>query len=151
MSDKKYNTITETTNHPLEEVFDIESNTTIIARKTREPTILVDHELYDDKDKELEGQLQEIADTALEAFHDQSKVIDDVDSQFIALNQEVSAQYLNTALAAISKKADIKQQKDKLSKIKNPGDKGNNIIVSRNDLLRALQQQDPIDGEFTEE
>lgn len=150
MSKKTYTQSEEIINHPLEEVFDIESNTTIVVRKTREPTILVDHDLYDNKDKEIEGQLQEIADTALEAFHDQSKVIDDVDSQFIARNQEVAAQYLNTALAAISKKADIKQQKDKLSKIKNPGDRNNNIIVSRNDLLRALQQ-DPIDGEFTEE
>lgn len=151
MSKDKYTQIEEITNHPLEEVFDIEPNTTIVVRQKKEPTILVDHNLYDDKDKEIEYQLQEIADTALEAFHSQSEVIDDVDSQFIARNQEVAAQYLNTALAAISKKADIKQQKDKLSKIKTEKS-NNNIIVSRNDLLRALrQEQDPIDADFTEE
>lgn len=151
MSKDKYTQIEEITNHPLEEVFDIEPHTTIVVRQKKEPTILVDHNLYDDKDKEIEYQLQEIADTALEAFHNQSEVIDDVDSQFIARNQEVAAQYLNTALAAISKKADIKQQKDKLSKIKTEKS-NNNIIVSRNDLLRALhQEQDPIDADFTEE
>lgn len=142
------------TDHVLEDVFDIEEGSTVVPYVEREPTELVVHETYDDKDNEIEGQLQEVIDYAMEAFENTSETAEDVEPQYKARNQEVAAQYLNTALAAINSKSNIKQQKDKLEKMATRGEGGavtNNIIVDRNDLLRALRsdtpESEPIDGE----
>lgn len=153
---EKFKETEKQTEHVLEDVFDIEEGTTMVPYTEREPTVLVEHETYDDKDKEIEGQLQEVIDHALEAFENTSETAEDVEPQFKARNQEVAAQFLNTALQAINSKSSIKQQKDKLEKMIAKGGAGgqvtNNIIVDRNDLLRALQQpeDDAIDGECTD-
>jgi len=53
--------------HPLEEIFDIESGTTVITR-TEKTTELVKSDDYDEKDIEIEDQFQEVYDAALAAF-----------------------------------------------------------------------------------
>ena len=144
------------TEHTLEGLFNIEEGTTVVPYIEREPTVLVKHETYDDKDNEIEEQLQEIIDHALEAFENSSEDADSTEPQFKARNREVAAQFLNTALSAINSKSSIKQQKDKLEKMIAKGQGGqvtNNIIVDRNDLLRALRsdEDDAIDGELADD
>lgn len=138
--------------HVLEAVFDIDEGTTMVPYVEREPTVLVSYEPYDEKDNEIEKQLQEIIDYSLEAYENSSESAEDVEPQFKARNYEVAAQFLNTALSAINTKASFKQTKDKLDKLATKGGTtNNNIFVDRNELLRALNREDPIEGEFTEE
>ena len=98
--------------HPLEETFDIEPGTTI-ATKTERSTELATTELYDDKDKEIEDQFQEIYDAAMAAFEDQIAEAELVEGKYKARNVEVGVQLLNAALSAAKEKSGQKQHKDK--------------------------------------
>ena len=147
----------KTTKHPLENVFDIQENTTLAPRTNVTDIVLVEPEEYDDKDKEIETQFEEIYQKAIDAFEGQSDIVDQVEGKYAARNAEVAVQFLHAALAAVNGKKDIKQSKDK---IKAKGGDGNgprtvnnNLIIDRNDLLKSLLGKDdskditPIEGE----
>jgi len=70
MSDFKRTEIETLMEHPLEETLGIEPGTTITT-KTERSTELATTEQYDEKDEEIEGQLQEIYDAAMAGFEDQ--------------------------------------------------------------------------------
>lgn len=127
--------------HPLEEIFDIESGTTIMPR-TEKTTELVASEEYDDKDNEIEGQFQEIYDAALSAFEDQVAEAEVIEGKYKARNMEVGVQLLNTALAAAKEKSGLKQHKDKtaVAKGKIGKDTTNNtlIVADRNEILKTF-------------
>jgi len=127
--------------HPLEEIFDLETGTTLMPR-TEKTTELTVAESYDDKDAEIENQFQEIYDAALSAFEDQVAEAELVEGKYKARNMEVGAQLLNTALAAVKEKSGFKQHKDKIDVAKGKvGAKtvNNNLIVAdRNDLLKTI-------------
>lgn len=141
------NTNPDPVEHPLEKLFNIEPGTTLVEPEESIVTgELVDSEMYDAKDKEVEGQFQEIYDKAVSAFDEQSTVGDFLEGKYKARNAEIAVQFLNTALAAAKEKANLKQHKDKL--ISN--DKGgsgktvnNNLIVTdRNEILKLLNGKD---------
>lgn len=141
MSDKI--TVETTIEHPLEEAFDIERGTTIVEREESLPLALVEHEEYDNKDKELEDQLEEIRSAAMDAFDAQNDVIETVDGKYAARNAEVAVQFLNTALDAVREKSNLKKHKDKLTIDKanagKPGTQNNTVnIFDRNELLRLM-------------
>lgn len=143
--------------HPMEEVLDIESGTTIVPSVEVVPTERTPCEEYDPKDDEIEEQFQEIYDVAMTAFESTSETVASIEPKYRARNEEVAIQYLNTALAAARDKAGLKQHKDKISitKVKASGPRtvNNNLIVAdRNDMLKKLlsekyqQQEDDIEG-----
>lgn len=142
--------------HPLEKVFGIESATTMfptIERTTQSVVV----PSYDDKDKEVEGQFNEVYDAAMGAFETQSQETELVEGKYKARSGEVAVQFLNTALEAAKSKSQQKQHKDKLSTITNkaPGTVNNNLIVAdREDLLKNLRNmnldKDVIDGTIVE-
>lgn len=146
-------------NHPLEETFDIEENTTVVPYKEVK-TEVVEHKPYDPKDVELDEQFQEVYDSAFEAFENTREDIEMIDPKYKARNSEVAVQYLNTALAAAKEKSTLKQHSDKVVLSENkitsgPAGNGDNVIVDRNELLRALQdkaapKEDITDAEFSE-
>jgi len=153
MSTKKTETEKEIL-HPLEQVFDIEENTTIVPYTERK-TDLVRHEPYDEKDDELEEQLQELYDVALEAFEMQQEESDVIDPKYRARNAEVAVQYLKTALEAVREKRQLKEHKDKIvTKQTAGGTVNNNIVVSHNDLLDAINdavdKKNAVEGEYEE-
>lgn len=128
--------------HPLEEIFDIESGTTLMSR-TEKTTDLVPAEEYDDKDVEIENQFQEVYDHALAAFEDVSAEVEIVEGKYKARMMEVATQTLNTALAAAKEKSSMKQNKDKnaITKGKLGGKTVNNnniIVADRNILLKEI-------------
>lgn len=141
--------------HPLEEVLDIEENTTVVPVK-QVTTDLVVSEKYDEKDRELDGQFQEVYDAAFEAFENQAEEAELIDPKYKARNAEVAVQYLNTALQAAREKSNLKQHADKvqIAVTKSSTTVNNNLIVDRNDLLRTLQErrsiEDAVDAEYTE-
>lgn len=98
--------------HPLEEVLNIEPESTEITVYERN-TELKPYDPFGEKDSELETQYQEIADLAISTF----KKIDDVsrtaDTKLVARLSEVQMQTLNTALSAIEKRTKHKENKDR--------------------------------------
>ena len=129
--------------HPLEEVFDIEENTTVVPYKEKVPTVLVPHEPYDPKDIELEEQLQELYDLAIDAFEDQQEESDVIEAKFRARNAEVAVQYLKTALEAAREKRQLKEHKDKVViKEKGSGHVTNNnlVVADHNEFMDMIEQ-----------
>jgi len=130
------------TMHPLEDVFDIESNTTKGIQVHRE-TQMVTSENYDAKDTEIETQFQEVFDAAMDAYDSHTEITEQVEGKFKARNAEVAVQFLNTALSAAKEKANLKTTNDKLNiernKASGPKTLNQNLIVAdRNDILKAL-------------
>lgn len=133
--------------HPLEESFDIEQGTTMTTTKKAVPTGIVAPEDYDRKDKEIDDQLQEVYELALEEFENQTGRI--VEGKFAARNGEVAALFLNTALNAAKEKASIKMNKDKLVSKVRPSSvtqnlTQNNIVADRNDILDLLEDAEDV-------
>lgn len=129
-------------NHPLEEFFEIEEGSTHFPVVQRETT-LAPHIEYDNKDTEIESQLQEVYDVAMSAFEQQFTEIEIAEGKHKALVGEMAANFLNTALAAAKEKSLLKQHKDKLSlqsaKSSSPRTVNNNLVVAdRNEVLRAI-------------
>ncbi len=133
----------EETDHPLEDILDIEPGTTIVPKVEHVPTILTPMEEYDAKDNEIESQFQEVYDAAMTAFETASDSVAQIEPKYRARNEEVAVQYLNTALSAARDKAHVKQHKDKVhnNKVKASGHKTVNnkhIVGNRNEILKTL-------------
>jgi len=147
----------KTIDHPLDDVFGVEKGLTEPPEKTSKELSIIEHDEYDNKDKEIEEQLEQVRLAAMDAFEDQQDVVEIVEGKYVARNQEVAVQMLNTALAAIKEKAVLKQNKDKLiqkNSMSDPKTVNNNIVLTNSDLLKMLQERDkeknvtpPIEGE----
>ncbi len=138
--------------HPLEEYFNIDSGSTEMVRTERK-TDIIPYEEYDHKDSELENTYQEIYDTAMSGYDTLRDIMDTADTKVVARLAEVGVQHLNAALAAASKKAQLKENKDKMiAKEKSSIGKNvtNNIVIAgnRNDILK--QALAALDGRATE-
>lgn len=99
------------------------------------------------EDLHIDAQLEGVHNAALEAFHMQHRMSQEVDPKFSARNAEVAAQYLKIALDAVSNRVDAKYKRQKVriatQKIGTPNTVNNNVIVAnRNDLLKALLSND---------
>lgn len=132
--------------HPMEQVLDLEDGSTPLTIAERSTELMLAPE-FDDKDKEVEGQFQEVYDLALSAYETQAADAEVVEPKYKARNQEVAVQYLNTALSAAKEKATLKQHKDKLNvdKVKGTGPKTLNqnlIVADRNEVLKTLFSQE---------
>lgn len=130
-------------NHPLEDILDLEPGTTMMEVPDRLPTEIVTTDDYDKKDKEIETQLQEVYDAAMTQFEVTCEEAEKVEGKYKARNGEVAIQALNTALAAVRTKAEVKSSKDKV-KVKatasGPRTLNQNLIVDRNELLKLLEE-----------
>ena len=143
-----------TESHPLEEVLEIEQNTTEVIKEKR---IIVDDNTdsnevqsstiddieYDSKDNEIDNDLQTIINYALDAYDDMNSEMDRIEGRWKARHAEVAVNYLNTALNAVKEKASIKSTKDQLrlkaNTANSPRTLNQNLIVAdRNELLRQL-------------
>jgi hypothetical protein len=130
--------------HPLEEFFDIESKSTEIEVFQRDQE-LIPHADYDEKDKEIEHQFEEIYDSAMDGFELMAEEMQKVEGRYMARMGEVSVQHLNVALNAASSKAKLKEHKDKLEKSNSKGTSSkvvnNTLIVDdRSALLDQLRK-----------
>ena len=132
--------------HPLEKELSIQDQSTVIDVNQTE-TQLISHVEYDNKDDEIEQQLQEVYDLALDGYQQQSINASTVEGKYKARVGEVAAQFLNTALGAVREKNLQKKYKDKnvldknklkaLLPVKNVTN--NNLVVAdRNEILKML-------------
>jgi hypothetical protein len=138
----------KTINSPLEDVFDIESGTTMSLIQTDShdnfPTPVSDdpNAPLDAEDNKVSRQLDTVYDYALESFEAQHALQQTVDPKFAARNAEVAAQFLKIALDATEARAKNKMERDKLRSTipKGPGTVNNNVIVTdRRSVLSALK------------
>ena len=133
----------KTVTHPMEYFLNIEEGSTPLVTIEQRSTELVIAPEFDEKDKEIEEQFQEVYDAAMTVFETQCQGFELIESQYRARSQEVAAQFLNTALAAAKEKSNMKQHADKLAILKvkasTPNTVNQNLIVAdRNELLKRI-------------
>jgi len=136
-------TVTETTTieHPLESVFDISPNSTIVTTEKLQldnPDTPV--ELYDKFDHTVDGMFQEVYEAAMTSFADQAGLLMQSDPKFSARNMEVANAFLSTALNAAKERAALKLGKEKLVTGSGAKTVNNNLIMDRNELLKMLKE-----------
>lgn len=131
--------------HPLDDVFDIVPNSTVIEFTEVVPSEIVKMPNYDTKDDEIEQKLEEIYTTAMSSVVDMNDAMETVEGKYKARVGEVSATMLSVALGAIREKSSLKMHKDKLQKepaVGGPHTVTNNLVVTdRNEILRMLQNK----------
>lgn len=132
--------------HPMEEVLDLDSGTTLVEYHAPIGGELVVPSDYDEKDQEIDQLYQDVYDTAMAQFEQQASVVTTVEGKYKSRAGEVAAIYLNTALNAAQAKAKAKEVKDKLNvqekKAATPGTLNQNLFVGDHDELLKL-----LDGE----
>lgn len=131
--------------HPLEEMLDIESGTTEMVKTEYQPADTVDISTYDDKDNEIEDQFDEIYNLALSSVTDIIDQTEQVEGKYKARMHEVAASTLQVALNAAKEKAGFKQHKDKLYGKNGTTVSGdvnhttNNIVITQAELAKQLK------------
>jgi hypothetical protein len=131
------------TTHRLEDIFDIESGTTISKIQPPQEIVVTDADtssLINEEDQAVASQLSTIYGYAIDAFEQQTQMVQEVDPRFAARNAEVAAQYLNIALNSVNTRAKIRHEKLKLKVDgSGPNTVNNNLIVAdRNEILKML-------------
>lgn len=142
--DKKIVTVQKNIAHPLEDVFDIEPESTLITRQEQQ-TQLITVDDYDEKDVEIEQAMQEVYDKAMSGYEIIQDECEDIEGKYKARMMEVGVQHLKMALDAAEAKARMKELKDKLSAKKNtagPKTVNNNLFINREELLKNLLSDD---------
>lgn len=154
--ENKYEITEHQIDHPLDDVLGIEPGMTVIERSEREPAVLSECDIYDEKDAEIEEQFQEVYELALEAYENSAEIGQTIEPKYKARNDEVAAQYLTLALNAAKEKMSLKVNKDKSvqQSTRGGGVTNNNLIIDRNALMELLDEGEgdktSIDGDYEE-
>lgn len=151
--------------HPLEQVFNLETGEYFDALNNQEDKEFIPAELNpeanlpatttppetpppdhkDEDDKEIDANITQVYDKAIQAFEQQAEMIEIVDPRYAARTAEVAATYLNIALNAMAVKSRTKSDRVKRNQAFVPYANGpktvnNNLIVAdRNSILKALR------------
>jgi hypothetical protein len=150
------------TKHELDSMFDIEPGQTNVSIPGKEIAEVIDVEglveetddqaglsavdSYDEKDNEIEGQVNDVFERAIEAHETQMVNAQTVtDKKFAPRNAEVAADFLRIALEALKEKNSIKDRKDKLAtkvpRGRHQSSITNNIVTDRNTMMRLMREQ----------
>lgn len=166
MTRRKVEEVTGETEHAFEDVLGVPSGTTEVTKKMV-VSERVESPLYDEKDYELDDDLRELQDNALEMHEQLVEEMEDAEPAKRARLAEVSGQMLNISLGALKERSKHKQHKDTLQqkdkalskKGSSGGTTNNNVFVGSHEELMALldansgePSEDPnvIDGDFEE-
>jgi hypothetical protein len=129
--------------HPLEDMFGITQNSTIVEYQELVPDPVIEQLNYDSRDEDIDGKLENIYTIAIGQAEAISDEVEMVEGKFKARLAETSAQMLNVALGAVKEKRMMKEHKDKLSPVHRNMDvnnvtNNNLVIADRNDILRMI-------------
>lgn len=143
--------------HALEKFFSVPEESTETDKVVVEYPLKKSDD-YDAKDAEIEKELHNVFEKAMEGYESLSEILDSVEPKYRARIAEVAATYLNTALNASTKRAsqkesikklDMKQQE--INKRASGSKTTNNIVFNgdRNEFLKFLKgdsnDKEPID------
>ena len=124
--------------HPLESMFNITPNSTIVEVTEVAPADQVEMTNYDAKDLEIGEQLEEIYASAMSGASETNDQIASVEGQHKAKLGQACATMLTVALEAVRTKANIKMHKDKLGPTKQATQvNGNMTNITNNNLITA--------------
>jgi hypothetical protein len=135
------------TSSHLESVFDLSPGTTISKVQPQKPSEIVStaeqvdtSSLIGEEDQGVATQLQTIYGYAIDAFEQQTQMVQEVDPRFAARNAEVAAQYLSIALNSVNTRAKIRHDKLKLKADGSaPQTVNQNLFMGdRNEILKML-------------
>ncbi len=133
------------TSHPLEQVFDLEENSTqrsLVAPTPVETLPAITTQQYDEKDSSIDNELSAVQAEAMAVATEMKQQMAFADPRALPRMGEVAIQALGTALDAIKQKADIKKHKDKLATsggIDSVNNVTNNtLIIDRSALLDKI-------------
>lgn len=165
MTRRKIEEVTEEAEHSFEDVLGVPSGTTEVTKKIV-VSERVESDLYDEKDYELDDDLRELQDSAMEMHEQLVEEMEDAEPSKRARLAEVSGQMLNISLGALKERSKHKQHKDSLKQkdkaLDRKGSSGpttnNNIIFGgHDDILDFIRNnvdlpEDPkvIDADFEE-
>ncbi len=133
---------------PLEAVFNLaESDVDIekdyaAAEVVASPPTEAPVDFKDADDELIEKRIDEVYDTALQAYHNQTAFIEIVDPRFAARNAEVAANYLNIALQAVNSRSRAKTDRKRANQTFVPYNSKpstqNLIFANREDILKMV-------------
>jgi hypothetical protein len=130
---------------PMEEDYDqiTEGELAELQAPTSSPEI-------DEEDAEIDGKIDAVYDSAMEAFQSQTAMVEILEPRYAARNAEVAATYLNIALNAATSRARVKGDRKKTAAFipySGNGPNPNNVVVaSREEILRMIS----VDAEVQE-
>jgi hypothetical protein len=122
---------------PLEETFEVEPYVKSDVIEYEEKDNIVG-ESYDEKDKSLDEEFDNVYVKALDAYSSLSEELEFVEGKYKARVGEVSNQFLNTALNAAKEKANLKGHKDNLVMKETNKTTNNNLFVGNHEELLKL-------------
>jgi hypothetical protein len=122
---------------PLEETFEVEPyvKSDIMEYEEKDNVIA---KSYDEKDKSLDDEFNDVYVKALDAYDSLSEELELVEGKYKARVGEVSNQFLTTALNAAKEKANLKGHKDNLSMKETNKTTNNNLFVGNHEELLKL-------------
>lgn len=134
--------------NPLDELFNIEESTGDFMdsyMQVPESSVPVTAPAVSEKDAEdaeNDRRIDEVYDLAIEAYKQQTEMVEIIDPKFAARNAEVAANFLNIALNAATSKAKIKTDRKRVGMFnpaaKNQSTTNNVIVASQEDILRMI-------------
>jgi hypothetical protein len=134
--------------NPLDELFEVDPGnhddhqySQITETKLQPPVVIPAAPEKDGEDVETDRKIDEVFDTALGAYQNQSAMIEIMDPRYAARNAEVAATYLNIALQAAGMKAKVKSDRKRNNAfIPGMGNKitNNTIVATREEILRMI-------------
>ena len=95
----------------------------------------------DEEDVDTDQKIDAVYDAALEAYQNQTAMVELLEPRYAARNAEVAATYLNIALQAATSKARVKNDRKRVGQfIPGASNKitNNTIVASREEILRMI-------------
>lgn len=133
--------IEETDLHPIAQMFGIGDSQLSNVKPTFNDTVPVKPEQYDEKDLELDRELSDLTKVARKSFEEQKTLAMTVEPRYRADLLNAANTLLNTALASVKEKRELKKHKDKLTKPVVNVNHANIIVGNRNEILRERKKQ----------
>lgn len=140
-------------NHPLQDVFNMGDDPMSIDDRYEMVPVPegtpapegppVDHK--DEDDVLIEKRIDQVYDSAMEAFQTQQSYLEIIEPRYAARNAEVAANYLNIALQAANSRARVKTDRKRANQqyvpyANQPGGKTTNnfLIANREEILKMI-------------
>lgn len=130
--------------NPLDNLFEIDDSLDRdesdyeVATVQHAPTDPVEK---DEEDVDTDKKIDAVYDAALEAYQNQTAMVELLEPRYAARNAEVAATYLNIALQAATSKARVKNDRKRVGQfIPGASNKitNNTIVASREEILRMI-------------
>lgn len=133
--------------HPLDQLFQTETTTTQLQHvNVKEAELVAAHVEHtaekDTEDAEIDKKIDAVYDAALEAYHNQTAMVEILEPRYAARNAEVAANYLNIALNAAATRAKVKGDRKRSAQFvpfaTNQGANKGTVMASREDILKMI-------------